>query len=208
MHVAGHTCGTAMCHTARPGVPGCLLASLPAPLRAHVCCQRGTRGCSVGWSPLARTPGNRHAAGRVGRRVGRTPAAGGGFAALPCVGALFGASGEPPCHWGKRHRGTVGVRWGHTWAPSMCRRGHVQHASGSQIQGGAVSLPRGPASLGVHGRNGATCACACAHAGHLLKHGEIFRSPGRRGGRVCAAPAWSVPGAHGSTACVNNPVLF
>lgn len=65
----------------------------------------------------------------------------------------------------------------------------VQVAAGSGGERGSCFPSQGPpANPGVRGGSGATCARACAHAGHLLKHGEIFffsRNPGRCRGRVC-----------------------
>jgi len=74
----------------------------------------------------------------------------------------------------------------------------------TRMDGGAASLPGRPASPGLRGGSGATRATrACAHAGHLLKHGEVFRSPGRRGGHA------SVPGGGLAAARrASSPLLF
>lgn len=154
--------------------------------------------------PHTVTPGNKHApGGRVGRRVGRALAASRRFRSSPLRGGFVrcqrGASVPRPVllrGGGERHSGTVGVQRGHTWAPCVCRRGHVQHAGGSQIRGGAGELlpfPGGPASPGVHGRSDASCAHSCAHAGHLLKHGEAFPQP-----RPVRVPRVCMVGAGGS----------
>lgn len=222
--------GALACHPARPRAPGCPPASLPASARGR---QPGTRGRSAGWDPHAGagpavvTPGqgpsgNRHASGCVGRRVGGAPGSGQAVLRfLPCVGLCsvpaWKGCGKPPCHGraagANGTPGTVGVQRGHTWAPGVCRRGHVRRTGGSRIRGGAGELlpfPGAPANPRVRGGSGATCARACAHAGHLLKHGEIFFFPATPAGAegACApAPARSVPGARGSAAC-EQPFAF
>lgn len=145
----------------------------------------------------------------------------GGFAVLPCMGLCsvpaWKGCGQPPCHGraagANGAPGTVGVQRGHTWAPGACRRGHVRRTGGSRIRGGAGELlpfPGAPANPGVRGGSGATCARACAHAGHLLKHGEIFFPQPRPVPRVRVHRRRLHARCRGLAAAqrVNNPLLF
>lgn len=220
MHVAGHTCGTVVPRCVTQQGHGCLAACWHCP-------GMGTRAVSLAgvdarWaghptlSPMASAPGSRHTPGRMGWRVGRALAAGGWFCSPPLQGALSGASMEglrgAPLPWlgraapgdcGRAVRAHVGAQCVPARTRAACRWQPDMGGSG-----GAASLPRGPAGPGVHGRSGATCAHACAHAGHLLKHNGGF-SAALAGveGCVWTVSAWSVLGAHGSAVC-EKPFAF
>lgn len=117
----------------------------------------------------------------------------GGFAALPPrAGALFGASLGGV---GARCHGTRGRAGGHTWAPSVCHRGHVRQPGGERGLGRAAALPGdASASLGVGGTVARSAASRVPHAGHLLRTGRFFRS--------------RTAGAGGGSAACEEPFAF
>lgn len=197
------------------------------PVACWRCPGMGTRAASLAgvdarWaghptlSPMASAPGSRHTPGRVGWRVGRALAAGGRFCSPPLQGALFGASmeglrGAPLPRLGRAVPGDCG-RAVRAHVGAQCVPARTRAACGWQPDmggsGGAASLPRGPAGPGVRSRSGATCAHACAHAGHLLKRkGGFSAALAGVEGCVWTVSAWSVPGAHGSAVC-EKPFAF